>query len=759
MRKVRIKQVPNMAWGGRIFNQVAPNALPDRMDEPMLSVSSTLGAVPRDEANIEAERNEMVHMPDDSGMSALYKVGGKRHSEGGTPLNVPEDSFVFSDTRAMTIKNKEILKQFGETSPKTPADIAKKYDINKYRKVLLDVDSDKIQKDTAERMIGNNNIMLGKLALVQESMKGFPQGIPVIAYPYMMANNLKPEDILPMSKQQQGAEQENPQEQMSQGYQEEPMMGKYGIQYSHGGMHSGRKVRIKSLPMAQGGFQFPWQAPAQNAAALPADPLTQNIAGNNWAGHQRSQTPAPANGIMLSQANVPGFEERQKAEEIAAAINTASVNPAATSNAKTSATSTPQTSNVDDLVNFNKKFWDEYYGIEKSGKIVADLPGVNFTEEERQRKSTQGERGKGTNIYGDRDWNTGNEWSDFQRRHQWYLKDHADFDPKNKDHVAKFQQEYCKRASSFGMEGCYFIQGDKKGTGFDGKFGEHTWAAPGFNSPTQQVAAEEKKPGAKQEDIKTNKLQTPPEYNPYEFYPQDMLNLAVAMGQRIPDPQTFYNTLAYQAYSPAYIKEDYSPIMEAANISTQGINAYGSRQSADASLSAIQGKSARGAADHNLQIANINTGIYNDAEKFNAQMMQANAMYNLGQKERNFDTEQAYAADRIKAKNTKRAEVANLWNTALTNATDTYNLNLMNPQYKIFPGTGGLAAFTNGRPMQPNPSSDISPRVQEYEMLKAKGYTHDEAIDLVGRQSGKAQYPNENYPYFNPYDYMTGPTT
>jgi hypothetical protein len=238
-----------------------------------------------------------------------------------------------------------------------------------------------------------------------------------------------------------------------------------------------------------------------------------------------------------------------------------------------------------------------------------------------------------------------------------------------------------------------------------------------------------------------------------------VLNLMTAMGTQIPDPQTFYNTLAYQGFSPAYVKEDYSPIMEAANIATQGIGAYGSRQSADASYSGIQGKAARQAADHNLQVANMNVGIYNDAEKFNSQMKNANQMYNLQQKQQNFDTEQAYAADRVKAKNKKRAEIASMYNNMLTNAVDTYNVNITSPHFKIHPGRGGMATFDQALAMKAKKGSNKSARVAEYESLVNDGYTHEEAIDIIGRQSGKAEYSNNENAYYNPYDYQVGPRT
>ena len=70
MRKVRITKVPSMAWGGRIFNQVAPNALPYQTDEEMMHYKDTLQPVDREDANLEAEAGEEVLMPNLNGGSA-----------------------------------------------------------------------------------------------------------------------------------------------------------------------------------------------------------------------------------------------------------------------------------------------------------------------------------------------------------------------------------------------------------------------------------------------------------------------------------------------------------------------------------------------------------------------------------------------------------------------------------------------------------------------------------------------------------------
>jgi hypothetical protein len=181
-------------------------------------VKSTTGAVPREEANLEAEGGETAYGPI-SGQSIPdhLKIIGKRHSEGGVPMNLPDDTFIFSDTAALKISDPSILAMFNRVPKKggyTPAELAKPYDINKYKDILFDPDTGKLEKNTATIMIKNYIMKLGALALVQESMKGFPQGIPEMAKPYMEANNIAEEDLMPELKEQAEAmAQQMPQQQ------------------------------------------------------------------------------------------------------------------------------------------------------------------------------------------------------------------------------------------------------------------------------------------------------------------------------------------------------------------------------------------------------------------------------------------------------------------------------------------------------------------------------------------------------------------
>jgi len=231
-RRVRIKKLPQARTGyqvqGSLANDVPAFGGADYnayIGKPNLRQSKYITAVPRDEANLEAEGGETVYGDiNGDGFPEHKIIKGPRHSEGGVPLSLPDDTFIFSDTKSMKINDPNVLQMFGKMPKKgkgqqgfTPADLAKQYDIDKYRKILQDPDSDHIAKKTAELMIRNYNMKLGALALAQEAKKGFPQGIPVVAKPYMEAMGLTEDKLLPPEYRTLSApqgEEEMPEDQM-----------------------------------------------------------------------------------------------------------------------------------------------------------------------------------------------------------------------------------------------------------------------------------------------------------------------------------------------------------------------------------------------------------------------------------------------------------------------------------------------------------------------------------------------------------------
>ena len=187
--KIRITGTPqNMEYGGQKgygFDNGSKNVFTDMADNSYDSVSNTIPEVPRNQANIEAEKGETIYGDvDQDGSLEHMNIGGQPHTKGGTPLNVPEGSFIYSNTKNLRIKEPEVLKHFNKSFKKggfTPAEIAKQYDINKYKAIMDNPFSDELSKKTAYIMLENYQKKLGGLALIQESKKGFPQGIPAVA--------------------------------------------------------------------------------------------------------------------------------------------------------------------------------------------------------------------------------------------------------------------------------------------------------------------------------------------------------------------------------------------------------------------------------------------------------------------------------------------------------------------------------------------------------------------------------------------------
>jgi hypothetical protein len=243
-KRIRITGLPTMAEGGyantgasrgygnqqagqgyalnRFWNSPAGYPGSTSQVNPYGKVGNTLPEA-KDGGDINAEKQEMVLGDfDQDGQQELMNVNGKPHTEGGKNVNVPSNSFVFSDTKDLKIKDPQILAMFG-MAPKrggyTPAFIAKKYDLNKLKKILDDPNADEMSKKTAQLMYDNYLAKLNKLAGVQEQMKAEmgmehhdPERgqVPAQEPPVEIAGNMD----------QGGAEMMQPEEEM--------MMVKYG---------------------------------------------------------------------------------------------------------------------------------------------------------------------------------------------------------------------------------------------------------------------------------------------------------------------------------------------------------------------------------------------------------------------------------------------------------------------------------------------------------------------------------------------------
>lgn len=145
------------------------------------NITSIMSPIDRDKANLEAERGELIVKP---GLTGLYRIGGKKHSQGGTPLYAEGGSFIFSDDPNLAIqKHEKIAFEFkkGGSNAKTkntPAKVLARevspMQYNKYLSIIQDDNADPISKTTAALMIEKMQNKIGQVAYLQEQKKNEP---------------------------------------------------------------------------------------------------------------------------------------------------------------------------------------------------------------------------------------------------------------------------------------------------------------------------------------------------------------------------------------------------------------------------------------------------------------------------------------------------------------------------------------------------------------------------------------------------------
>lgn len=157
------------------------------------SVRYSLSSVPREDANIEAEGGETVLTDlNDNGDFGLYNITGPRHSRGGVPMFLPEQSFIYSDTPKLRFSKDEMTEFDMGGSRRTPAQISKRFGLNNYYAELDSQFSDNISSRSAELMLKKNMEDLSKLAFMQEAKKNFEDGVPLASHPFLMSQGLDP---------------------------------------------------------------------------------------------------------------------------------------------------------------------------------------------------------------------------------------------------------------------------------------------------------------------------------------------------------------------------------------------------------------------------------------------------------------------------------------------------------------------------------------------------------------------------------------
>ena len=197
------KVVREMAHGGTTGDQydyhlttVPTSVIGDQVNkDDDKSIRYSLSSVPRDLANLEAEGGETVLTDlNDKGQFGLYDIKGPSHDDGGVPMRLPDQSFIFSRDPSMEIEPQVLADAFGINTSKamTPAQVSRKFQLNNYNVQSANPNSDYIARDTADTMLMKNKMALSKLAFIQESIKRFADGVPVASFPYLQSQGVNP---------------------------------------------------------------------------------------------------------------------------------------------------------------------------------------------------------------------------------------------------------------------------------------------------------------------------------------------------------------------------------------------------------------------------------------------------------------------------------------------------------------------------------------------------------------------------------------
>jgi hypothetical protein len=136
------------------------------------SGTPTLHGDDPNKSTVEAEKGETVLTTSGNAgnQKELAYIGGRTHEDGGTFLDLPPGSAIFSDH--LKLKDPKMLELFGYTGkkPKTFAEISKQYKLSELNNKLKDPDAntDKIAKRSLEKSIKNASFKLSLLFTLQQ---------------------------------------------------------------------------------------------------------------------------------------------------------------------------------------------------------------------------------------------------------------------------------------------------------------------------------------------------------------------------------------------------------------------------------------------------------------------------------------------------------------------------------------------------------------------------------------------------------------
>lgn len=629
-------------------------------------VRKTLGVSPRENANVEAEKNETVLTNMSRGLNnivEMYDIGGKKHSQGGTPLNLPTDdkgsgaSFIFSDKLAIT--NPEVLKMFNSTKKKaTYADLSKKHVsiINDSKKILIDETSDDLSKQSAQSNIETSMGYLNKLKILQESEKGFPTGLPNGSEEYFRSTGIDPMALLQPSEEMGQVAQVAEQKAYGGIVRKRSLFqAKNGVDLSQFGEADGGKAKqqyiyIQNVLSKQPGFK---EALWEEYNKIAKDPDYYGKGYQNVLGSEKDfskiafKTPEE---LFAAYMDMQGrnLMFQSKGYDVAATEHNPKDNKYISEWAAKNGAPLP--TKMDDIVK-EQISYRAFVNLVGNQKNYADKLGDVMQPFEDIQFGANDDKFRG-------------EASDITLADGAYTNTSA-------GQVSRFNPAKVKTKTS------------DKTLPFEKKEDPATTDVTGTKSET---------------NVNTKNLE-----NPLGYRSQDIRNLnrAIESKNSLRRYQPFAVNPDIQGIDAAY----YSPeraiaaINESARSAQDVSKAFGDNQSATAAAMAISGNAMAAISDTIGNYADRNVALYNNVAQANSEIATKRSLMDAQTRTSlyndNVEMDEKFRRGLEMAKD----KIVMMKNTAETNMADRYNANLLTEQFKVDPTTG-LTYFTNGKVLQ-----------------------------------------------------------
>lgn len=669
-------------------------------DDEDVDVRYSLSSVPREEANIEAEGGETVLTDlNNDGNFGLYDIKGPRHSKGGVPMFLPEQSFIFSDTNSMKMKGGD-LKEFGINSRKsiTPAKISKRFPLNQFYGAMEDEYADDIQVASAEIMLAKNKMNLSKLAFGQEASKNFEEGLPKAAYGYVNSIGQNPEQL--------ALEIDN-------------MNKQKAMMKALNGLPPKEQQEILALQQFMAQAQQMQQSSQQIADGAPMPPSVdeqmmmaqQSIPGGPMS---NGEIPMAQTGKETKfQTMTPGTKENMEAVGID--LNQSGIG--ATEYPKIQSKDPSFQGSIFGSASENLEgFFESWKGIYPQDKL-----------DKLEQALAQGIPGSATA-----------EVKEFQTWiNNTYRPEQAKLFAKGDSKIEKQTIDYLKEAYGFNKS--------IPGQDIDGMMGT-------FTSSLRPLAMKELAPTAEPEvkpedpivapvpgDVGEERMQPNA-----EFWKQDMLKLQAINERRrrlgLPyQPMVERIDIDYVLEDPTRAVAAINEQMSIANIAN---NMFAGPQAGSARIASTTGKSMKTIADVVGDVQNRNVGTVNRGEY---QQAMVDASLNREQRDRRvklFDDTETVLQRYMDEKNYDREQYADAYANAITNRVNTFNLNSIQDVYKINPKSGGMIGQFSSKAFDPVQQTD--PMEQYFNLatrLKLEGI--EPTGDLLKFFTGQSTSPQQ----------------